>query len=181
MAAVQGAISHVKWGAETGLELTINRRRGAGGPLRLRPSWTALAVMVATGAVDETGRLVDAGEIDHPISKYLGKREDKNVFWLSMEHDVFMIPGDVRKLQLAKAAIAGGLQTLLSVAGIAVADVDGFMLAGGFGSFLDQVSAATIGLFPKAFLPFARTMGNTAGRARPWRSARSGRGIRSRI
>jgi uncharacterized 2Fe-2S/4Fe-4S cluster protein (DUF4445 family) len=36
-------------------------------------------------------------------------------------------------------------------------------LAGGFGSFLDQHSAATIGLFPKAFLPFARTMGNTAG------------------
>jgi len=74
-----------------------------------------------------------------------------------------MIPGDVRKLQLAKAAIAGGLRTLLSAAGITVKDVNGFMLAGGFGSFLDQRSAATIGLFPKEFLPFARTMGNTAG------------------
>jgi uncharacterized 2Fe-2S/4Fe-4S cluster protein (DUF4445 family) len=162
MAAIQGAISHVKWSAENGLELTV---LGDATPEGLCGSglMDALAVMVATGAVDETGRLVDAGEISHPISQYLGKREDKNVFWLSREHDVYMIPGDVRKLQLAKAAIAGGLQTLLSVAGISVNDVVGFMLAGGFGSFLDQVSAATIGLFPKAFLPFARTMGNTAG------------------
>jgi uncharacterized 2Fe-2S/4Fe-4S cluster protein (DUF4445 family) len=74
-----------------------------------------------------------------------------------------MIPGDVRKLQLAKAAIAAGLQTLLFTAGIKSEDVNSFLLAGGFGSFLDQVSAATIGLFPKSFLPFAKTMGNTAG------------------
>jgi uncharacterized 2Fe-2S/4Fe-4S cluster protein (DUF4445 family) len=70
---------------------------------------------------------------------------------------------DIRKLQLAKAAIAAGIQTLLSVAGITQHDVRSFLLAGGFGSFLDKVSAATIGLFPKEFLPFARTMGNTAG------------------
>ena len=162
MAAIQGAISHVKWSQEKGLELTVI---GDASPEGLCGSglMDALAVMVSTGAVDETGRLVDAEELDHPISKYLGRREDKNVFWLSREHDVYMIPGDVRKLQLAKAAIAGGLQTLLSAAGLAVADITGFMLAGGFGSYLDQVSAATIGLFPKAFLPFARTMGNTAG------------------
>lgn len=162
MAAVQGAISHVKWSEEKGLELTVI---GDAAPEGLCGSglMDALAVMVATGAVDDTGRLMDADELDHPIKDYLGKREGKNVFWLSKEHDVYMIPGDIRKLQLAKAAIAGGLRTLLSVAGITVKDVNGFMLAGGFGSYLDQRSAATIGLFPKEFLPFARTMGNTAG------------------
>lgn len=161
MAAIQGAISHVKWG-ENGLELTI---LGDAKPAGLCGSglMDALAVLVSSGAVDETGRLLDSDEVMHGISKYLGKREGKNVFWLSREDDVYMIPGDVRKLQLAKAAIAGGLQTLLHVAGISVDDVNAFLLAGGFGSFLDQVSAATIGLFPKAFLPFAKTMGNTAG------------------
>jgi uncharacterized 2Fe-2S/4Fe-4S cluster protein (DUF4445 family) len=162
MAAIQGAISHVRWNEEKGLEITVI---GDAPPEGLCGSglMDALAVLVATGGVDETGRLMDAEEINHGISRYLGKREGKNVFWLSKEHDVYMIPGDVRKLQLAKAAIAGGIQTLLYDAGITETDVNSFLLAGGFGSYMDKVSAATIGLFPKAFLPYARTMGNTAG------------------
>lgn len=162
MAAIQGAISHVKWSEEKGLELTVI---GDAPPEGLCGSglMDALAVLVSTGAVDETGRLLDADELDHGISKYLGKREGVNVFWLSKEHDVYMIPGDIRKLQLAKAAIAGGIQTLLHEARIKETDVNAFLLAGGFGSYLDRVSAATIGLFPKCFLPFAKTIGNTAG------------------
>ena len=161
MAAVKGAISHVVWG-DNGLELTV---LGDAEPEGLCGSglMDALAVLVTTGAVDESGRLVDADELDHPISKHLGKRDGKNVFWLSEENDVYMIPGDVRKLQLAKAAIAAGLQTLLYEAGISQEDVTSFLLAGGFGSYIDKVSAATIGLFPKCFLPVARTMGNMAG------------------
>lgn len=161
MAAIQGAISHVKW-SDNGLDITI---LGNTTPVGLCGSglMDALAVLVSTGAVDETGRLLSSEELDHGISKHLGKREGKNVFWLSQEHDVYMIPGDIRKLQLAKAAIAGGLHTLIDAAGITANDVTSFLLAGGFGSFLDQRSAATIGLFPKSFLPFAKTMGNTAG------------------
>ena len=161
MAAVNGAISHVKWG-ENGLELTV---LGDVAPEGLCGSglMDALAVMVTTGAVDETGRLVDADELDHPIAKHLGRRDGKSVFWLSEENDVYMISADVRKIQLAKAAIAAGLQTLLYEAGITETDVTSFLLAGGFGSYIDQVSAATIGLFPKCFLPVAKTMGNMAG------------------
>ncbi len=161
MAAVNGAISHVTWG-ENGLELTV---LGDVLPEGLCGSglMDALAVLVSTGAVDETGRLVDAEELDHPISAHIGKLNGKNVFWLSKENEVYMIPSDVRKLQLAKAAIAGGLQTLLYEAGIKETDVASFLLAGGFGSFIDKNSAATVGLFPKCFLPVARTMGNMAG------------------
>ncbi len=161
MAAISGAISHVKWG-DNGLELTII---GGVAPTGLCGSglMDALAVLVETGAVDDTGRLLDADELDHGISTYLGKREGVNVFWLSEENDVYMIPADVRKLQLAKAAIAAGVQTLLHTAGLSMYDIRSFLLAGGFGSYIDQKSAATIGLFPKCFLPFSRTMGNTAG------------------
>ena len=162
MAAIQGAISHVSWSDEKGLELTVI---GDTAPEGLCGSglMDALAIMVSTGAVDETGRLLEPGEVSHEISRYLGKRDGKNIFWLSQEHDVYMIPNDVRKLQLAKAAIAGGIETLLQTAGVKAEDVDSFLLAGGFGSFLDQNSAATIGLLPRAFLPVARTMGNMAG------------------
>lgn len=161
MAAIQGAISHVRW-HDNELEIDV---LGDTTPEGLCGSglMDALAILVSTGAVDETGRLLGADELDHAISKHLGSREGKNVFWLSREYDVYMIPGDVRKLQLAKAAIAAGLETLLDTAGITMYDVTSFLLAGGFGSFLDQTSAATIGLFPKCFLPYAKTMGNTAG------------------
>ena len=74
-----------------------------------------------------------------------------------------MTASDVRKLQLAKSAIAAGIQTLLRHAGIKEEQVASFVLAGGFGSFMDKHSAARIGLFPKSFLPVAQTLGNTAG------------------
>jgi uncharacterized 2Fe-2S/4Fe-4S cluster protein (DUF4445 family) len=108
MAAVQGAVSHVKWSADKGLELTVI---GDAAPEGLCGSglMAALAVMVATGAVDETGRLADAEELDQPIKNYLGKREGKNVFWLSQGTRCPIDPDDIRKLQLAKAAIGRGL------------------------------------------------------------------------
>ena len=160
MAAISGAVSHVKWGDD--LELTVI---GEAEPLGLCGSGLldALAVLLDTGAVDETGRLLDPDEIPHAISKYIGELDGKNVFWLSRKSGVYLSSVDVRKLQLAKSAIAAGIQTLLHEAGLSDSDVKGFFLAGGFGSYMDQTSAATIGLFPESFLPVSRTMGNTAG------------------
>jgi uncharacterized 2Fe-2S/4Fe-4S cluster protein (DUF4445 family) len=124
----------------------------------------ALVVLLETGAVDETGRLLGAEEIDHEIAGYIDRVNGKNVFRLSGNgSSVFMSSMDIRKLQLAKSAIAAGIQTLLQHAGIAEEQVASFVLAGGFGSLLDQFSAARIGLFPKCFLPVTRTLGNTAG------------------
>ena len=161
MAAVSGAINHVKW--DGGLKLSVI---GGGAPRGLCGSGLldALAILLETGAVDETGRLLDAGEIEHGIAAHIGKIDGKNVFRLdSGGEGVYMTAADVRKLQLAKSAIAAGIQTLLSHAGIAEQQVKSFALAGGFGSFMDQYSAARIGLFPKTFLPVSQTLGNTAG------------------
>ena len=106
-----------------------------------------LAVLLETGAVDETGRLLD---------------HDK--FWLEkQEEGVYITAGDIRKLQLAKAAIAAGIQVLMHYAGITVTEVKSLALAGGFGSYLDLKSAARIGLFPKSLLSTAKALGNTAG------------------
>ncbi len=161
MAAVKGAISHVKWG-DDGLELTV---LGDVAPVGLCGSglMDTLAMLVTTGAVDETGRLVDADELDHPISSILGKRDGQNVFWLSEKDDVYMIPGDVRKLQLAKDRDRSRSSDPPARSGHQAGGRHVLSFSGGFGSFIDKVSAATIGLFPKCFLPFARTMGNTAG------------------
>ena len=161
MAAVKGAVNHVKW--DGGLKLSVI---GDGIPQGLCGSGLldALALLLETGAVDETGKLLDADEIDHEISSHIGKVDGKNGFWLTKNgYCVHMTALDVRKLQLAKSAIAAGIQTLLHHAGINEEQVVSFVLAGGFGSFMDQYSAARIGLFPESFLPVTQTLGNTAG------------------
>ena len=69
---------------------------------------------------------------------------------------------DIRQVQLAKAAVAAGIETLLHTAGVAPADVWTLFIAGGFGSHLDPRSAAAIGLFPLALAPKVQVLGNAA-------------------
>jgi len=146
MVAEPGAIDHVKRKKNSNdVEYSVI---GGGVPKGLCGSGLLdmLAVLLETGAVDETGRLLTG---------------DK--FYLSEEHGVFITAGDVRKLQLAKAAIAAGIQVLMHFAGVTEADIKSLALAGGFGSYMDLHNAARIGLFPKSLLPAAKALGNTAG------------------
>jgi len=142
MTADAGAIDHVKW--TNGIKISVI---GGGIPKGICGSGLldTLAVLLDTGAVDETGRL------------------DRDKLWLSEDHNVFITAGDIRKLQLAKAAIAAGIQVLLRFAGVSEAEIKSLVLAGGFGSYMDLNSAARIGLFPKRLLPVAKAFGNTAG------------------
>jgi len=149
MAAESGAIDHV-WLSKTGGQVPCPGYSTIGNttPKGLCGSGLldTLAVLLDIGAVDETGRL-------------LGK--DK--FWVNEKHGIYITAGDIRKLQLAKAAIAAGIQVLLHFAGITEKDIKLLALAGGFGSYMDLQSAARIGLFPKTLLPVAKSYGNTAG------------------
>ena len=69
---------------------------------------------------------------------------------------------DIRQVQLAKAAVAAGLEILLDTAGITPLDIRTLYIAGGFGSHLNPRSAAAIGLFPLPLAPKARVLGNAA-------------------
>jgi len=68
---------------------------------------------------------------------------------------------DVRELQLAKGAIAAGLQLLLDNWGASLADLQCIHLAGAFGNYINHASARRIGLlnFPSDKI---RPAGNTA-------------------
>ena len=181
MAAVSGAVNHIKW--DDGLVFTVIGEKEPSG-ICGSGLLDALALLLETGAVDETGRLLDACDIKHGISEHIGKIDGKNVFRLSknrgdnscgvakgsvaeggvaVDRTIYISAMDIRKLQLAKAAISAGIQTLLQHAGITEAQVNSFILAGGFGSFMDKTSAVRAGLFPKSFLPITRTLGNAAG------------------
>lgn len=70
---------------------------------------------------------------------------------------------DVHEIQLAKAAIRSGVETLLADAEIGVDAVEELVLAGAFGSYLDLRSAIRIGMFPALPRERFRQVGNAAG------------------
>ena len=65
-------------------------------------------------------------------------------------------------MQLAKAAIAAGIETLMRSARIDPEAIETLYIAGGFGSHLDVRSAAAIGLIPEALAGRVRILGNAA-------------------
>ena len=68
----------------------------------------------------------------------------------------------VRSIQLAKAAIAAGVEILLEKYGIAAGEVDRVVLAGGFGYYLNPEDAAKVGLLPRTMADRTVPGGNTA-------------------
>jgi len=149
MAAVKGAINHVLLNKNGELEFsTIDNTE----PVGLCGSGLVdiLAILLETGTVDETGRLLE-------------KQEDGSSAFNINNTGVNVTAGDIRKLQLAKAAIAAGIRVLIHFAGIKESDVKLLALAGGFGSYMDLDSASRIGLFPKMLRNTAKSFGNTSG------------------
>ncbi len=102
----------------------------------------AVAAALDLGIVDETGCMT--GE------------------FFELSPSVRLLPGDIRAVQLAKAAIAAGIDTLLEEAGVCAEDIDVFYIAGGFGSHMKAKSAAAIGLFPESLISRTVTLGNVA-------------------
>jgi uncharacterized 2Fe-2S/4Fe-4S cluster protein (DUF4445 family) len=70
---------------------------------------------------------------------------------------------DINEIQLAKAAIRTGIEILLADAGISASDIQSFIVAGAFGTYLDLESAVRIGMFPDLPRERFRQVGNAAG------------------
>lgn len=68
---------------------------------------------------------------------------------------------EIRQLQLAKAAIRAGIETLLNTAKVREEEVETIYLAGGFGYYLDVKKAVLIGLLPESFAKKTIAVGNT--------------------
>jgi uncharacterized 2Fe-2S/4Fe-4S cluster protein (DUF4445 family) len=126
----------------------------------------ALAVFLDCGIVDDTGRVVDADEARAlpPALRGLVEEGPRGpLVYLDRPRGIYLSQADVRAAQLAKAAIAAGIDTLLRVAGASSGEVDRLYLAGGFGSLLDVRSAARIGLIPGELADRVIVVGNASG------------------
>ncbi len=70
---------------------------------------------------------------------------------------------DIREVQLAKAAIAAGVNILLKETGLTFDDIGKVFLAGGFGNYINPVSAMRIGLISPEAGEKIIPLGNTSG------------------
>jgi uncharacterized 2Fe-2S/4Fe-4S cluster protein (DUF4445 family) len=70
---------------------------------------------------------------------------------------------DVQRIQLAKGAIRSGIEVLMDTEGITAQEIDGVILAGAFGTFIDPLSAIQIGMLPTIDPDCIVQVGNAAG------------------
>lgn len=103
----------------------------------------AIACLLKTGELSEAGRLEENPR--------------------RLRDSVSLCADDVRQVQLAKAAIRAGAETLLKLSGKNAEDVTKLVIAGGFGSYMDVQSAMDIGLLPRVPPERIEHVGNAAG------------------
>jgi uncharacterized 2Fe-2S/4Fe-4S cluster protein (DUF4445 family) len=127
----------------------------------------AIAQMFKAGILDRTGRMVCTDPVSSEIERCT---EFRLVEGREAGHgqEIAVMLEDVREIQLAKGAIRAGLEILLKEANLTYADIDEFIIAGAFGTYLDVESAVEIGMFPPISLDRFQQVGNAAGIGAKW-------------
>lgn len=110
--------------------------------------------LCGSGVIDAVACLLENGTIDET-----GAMEEEKAF---ICEGIEISQKDIRTVQLAKAAIAAGIRTLLALSDTKEEEIDVFYIAGGFGSHLNLSSAVKIGLFPKELQKKVKVLGNAA-------------------
>lgn len=110
--------------------------------------------LCGSGLIDAVAAGLDLGLLDA-----YGKLQES---CLEICEGVELSQEDIGSFQLAKAAIAAGMQSLLDETDTAADEVSRLVLAGGFGSGLNADSAAVVGLFPSLPADCYEVIGNAA-------------------
>ncbi len=101
----------------------------------------AVAVFLETEEIDETGAIDDD---------------------LILSENVILTDRDIRVFQLAKAAVAAGMQTLIEKSGLSPDEITKLYIAGGFGAHLNIESAIKTGLILSEFKSKEIVLGNAS-------------------
>jgi uncharacterized 2Fe-2S/4Fe-4S cluster protein (DUF4445 family) len=122
------------------------------------------AALVKAGIIEESGRFCDDDRFqdrfvttaDGMIAFVVAKQTESN-------EQVVLTQKDVRELQLGKAAMRAGVETLLDELSLTAGQVAKTLLAGAFGSHLSGEALCDIGLLPPELANGVESIGNAAG------------------
>lgn len=105
----------------------------------------AVAAAVELGLINSRGRILNSDRIIH------------------LTPDIWLTQEDIRQVQLAKGAIAAGIELMTAHLGLVPADINQVYLAGAFGTYMAPASACKIGLLPPVLQGKITAVGNAAG------------------
>lgn len=170
--AFEGAHIHDGMRASSG---AIEKVRISDGGISVTTIGNVPAVGICgTGILSAISEMLEHGIIDH---RGVIKKESPCVRTLDRRTEVVLVGEnesgtkkavvvtrkDIHEIQLAKGAIRTGIDALLQSAGIQAGDVEKWVIAGAFGTYLDISSAIRIGMFPAAPIERFLQVGNAAG------------------
>ena len=118
--------------------------------------------LCGSGLVDVVAYLVEYAWID-PSGFLENEFEIVEADQSGTKRKIKITQADIREVQLAKSAIASGINILLKQANLRFEDMEALFLAGGFGNYLNVESATKIGLIPARMKDKVIPLGNTAG------------------
>jgi uncharacterized 2Fe-2S/4Fe-4S cluster protein (DUF4445 family) len=128
-----------------------------------------VAVLLHCGIIDSQGLILHPPEnADDYLSSRVVTQSGVQDFLVAFRKEtssnrrIYLTQKDVRELQLAKGAVAAGIQTLMDKMGIGIQDLDQICLAGALGNFVNPYSAMRIGLLPTVDPDKIKSLGNAA-------------------
>ncbi|MEO9959674.1 MAG: ASKHA domain-containing protein [Nisaea sp.] len=143
-----------RWSDEDGFQETVEE--------------LGISGICGSGIIEAIGEMFLAGMIttDGMIDGALAEKSDRvfpdgRTFSYRISDTVSVTQGDVRAIQLAKAALYAGSRLLMDRLG--VESVDRVVLAGAFGSHIDPKYAMVLGMIPDCELEHVVSVGNAAG------------------
>lgn len=162
--AFEGARIHHGMRAESGAVERVSFRNGEidldviGGspPIGICGSGLVdlIAEMLRFGLIDGGGKMADPSM--EGLRRFISvSPQGMKVFRFheaggkSLGKDLFLTQKDVREVQLAKGAIATGIQVLLKRKGLNPENLDRVIVAGAFGSYLNSANAIAVGILPE--------------------------------
>lgn len=154
MAASAGAIAHARLEGESISYDTIGGAEARG--------ICGSGIVDITAALLEAEALLSSGRLERKGSAVTEAIDEENGFFTFPGSRVKVTQEDIRKVQMAKAAINAGVMTLSAHCEIEPEEIDVLYLCGGFGSFLNLFAAEKIGLIPPKSVEHTVVLGNGA-------------------
>jgi len=117
----------------------------------------AVLGICGSGLIDAVAVALDAGFLNERGRIQNG--EDT----ITLADHVFLTQDDIRQVQMAKGAIAAGIELMAAHLDVSLQDIQKVYLAGAFGTFMKPASACRIGLLPAVLHDKIEAVGNAAG------------------
>ena len=131
----------------------------------------AVSVLLSSGVLESSGKFAETEAISNPalaerLKAAKGARRSAVSFRLNSQQEseeVSLTQKDIREVQLAKGAIATGVELMLEDIGKSLSDVDRVFLAGAFGNYINIKNAKRLGILPNVADEKIIPIGNSSG------------------